>query len=50
VRNRWSPELRHSRRMKVLGGRMVKDRQDMIGDWVVYTPPQEAHRRVSQQT
>ena len=36
VRNRRSPELRHSRRMR------------MLGDRVVYTPPQGAHRRISQ--
>jgi len=38
VRNRRSPELCHSRRMR------------MLGDRVVYTPPQGARRRVSQRT
>ena len=38
VRNRRSPELRHSRRMR------------MLGDRVVYTPPQGARRRVFQRT
>jgi len=50
VRNRRSPELRHSRRMRVLGERMIKDRPGMLGGRVVYTPPQGAHRRISQQT
>ena len=50
VRNRRSPELRRSRRMRVLGERMIRDRSGMLGDRVVYTPPQGAHRRISQQT
>ena len=50
MRNRRSPELRHSRRMRVLGDQMVRDCRGMLGDRVVYTPPQGAHRRISQQT
>ena len=38
VRNRRLPELRRSRRMR------------MLGDQVVYTPPQGARRRVSKRT
>jgi len=38
VRNRRSPELGRSRHMR------------MLGDRVVYTPPQGARRRVSQRT
>ena len=48
VRNRWSPELRHSRRMGELGDQMVRDRREMLGDRVVCTPLQEAHRRIPQ--
>jgi len=48
VRNRRSPELRHSRRMGVLGDQMVRDRRGMLGDRVVCTPPQEAHRQIPQ--
>jgi len=48
MRNRRSPELRHSRRMRVLGDQMIRDRRGMLGDRVVHTPPQGAHRRISQ--
>ena len=45
VCNRRSPELRHSCRMWVLGGQVVRDRRGMLGDRVVYTPPKGAHCR-----
>ena len=50
MRKRRSLELRRSRRMRVPGERMIRDRPGMLGDRVVYTPPQGAHRRISQQT